>query len=218
MMNRDFENLNESDERIELLISRALDGELAGDDRAEFESLLRTNPDAQALFESYENIDATASSALHADFAGHARYNDAQHATGHNGRSIQKFSANAPLQPNGIGRQLRVGVGAALLAAAAVIVIASLPISQLSTWFSPSGNRQSISMSNNGQREWPPAPERGSGAPMLVDYQTPVYQPQRMRGDVFRDLIGVQGDDPNVIIFLERQTRAARVETVSGDI
>ena len=53
---------------------------------------------------------------------------------------------------------------------------------------------------------------------MLIDYQRPVYQPQRLEGDVFRDIIGVQGDDPNVIIVIERVTRQSRIETVSGEI
>lgn len=218
MMNREFENLSEFDDRIELLICRALDGELADEDRAEFETLMRSNPGAQALFESYECIDAAASAALTADVASFASIDDARHAAGQNGRSNLQFSSPAPQPRNGVGRQFRVGIAAAVLAAAAVIVIASLPISPLNSLWSPSGLDRSVTSNNDAHRDWPPAPAAGNGAPMFVDYRTPVYQPQRVRGDVYRDVIGVQGDDPNVIIILERQTRAARVETVSGDI
>jgi len=214
MTQREFEHSNPGDERIERLISRALDGELGEDDRWEFEALIRTNPDARALFESYERVDALASASLAADFDGGA--GRAHHDASGNGQSTFEYPT-AARSAFGWRRQLRVGIAAAVLAAAAMIVVASLPMSRVTSLFSSDGDR-SVAKTGNGQHDWPKAPATGNGAPMFVDYQTPVHQPQRIRDDVFRDVIGVQGDDPNVIIILERQTRAARVETVSGDI
>lgn len=189
---------NEVDESVERLIVRALDGEISADEQLELERLIAGSPAVASLYQTYRRLDALSSDALHADFHG---------ATGilNNPGSCQ-----STLRDDGHwSRSIRVGLATALLAAAAVIVIASLPIQ----WF------DSTAVTNSHTpRDWPDNKMVGPGAPMLVDYQRPVYQPQRLEGDVFRDFIGVQGDDPNVIILFERMTRQSRVETVSGEI
>ncbi len=189
---------NEFDERAERLIVRALDGEISADEQLELERLIAGSPAVASLYQTYHRLDALSSDALHADFHGASGVLHSVDGSQSTSREDGHWS-----------RSIRVGLATALLAAAAVIVIASLPIQ----WF------DSTAVTNSHtSRDWPDDKTVGPGAPMLVDYQQPVYQPQRLEGDVFRDLIGVQGDDPNVIILFERMTRQSRVETVSGEI
>ena len=196
MTQRIPDNSNGMDDRAERLIVRALDGELTSAERIEFDGLIANSQAVAELYRSYRRMDALASEALHADFNGAFESPvcdvEAGSAAGHHW-----------------SRSVRVGLMTALLAAAAVVIVASLPFQ----WFDAN-----LAQQGQATRAWPQHATHGPAAPMLVDYQRPVYQPQRLEGDVFRDVIGVQGDDPNVIIILERVTRQSRVETVSGDI
>ncbi|MCB9853599.1 MAG: hypothetical protein H6819_10930 [Phycisphaerales bacterium] len=194
MKDRIPDNSSAVDDRAERLIVRSLDGEITPAEQIELDELLSNRPELVALFQEYRRIDALASDALYADF-------NAAHAP------VGQPAAAAQVAHHW-SRSVKVGLMTALLAAAAVIVVASLPLQ----WFSGS-------VANNDQpkREWPHHETRTPAAPMLVDYQRPVYQPQRLEGDVFRDVIGVQGDNPNVIIIIERLTRQSRLETVAGE-
>lgn len=199
MNDRMHDSLNNVDERAERLIVRSLDGEATPAEQAELETLMGADPAVAALYRDYRRMDFMASDALHADFH---RAADAGDHSSSNGRAI-------PMHGPALSKHLRVGLLTALVAAAAVIVIASLPFQAFDS--TPMAHH------NQTSRGWPQE-KSYAPAPMLVDYQRPVYQPQRVEGDVFRDVIGVQGDNPNVIIILERLTRQSRMNTVSGDI
>ncbi len=103
-------------------------------------------------------------------------------------------------------RAVWVTASAAVLAAAAVVILSFLPIF------------------NRGEpvAVRPPSPT-GTGprlrAPSaaFVDYRNEDYQPRQRLQNVRRDLIGIRGDNPNVIFIIERSTRATQVVPVSGD-
>lgn len=183
-------------ERIEILINRALDGELSSADRHELDEALARHEAARALMSEYQMLDSRAGTAIRSDFG---------------------TTSPAPLQDRTVPARdahrwqgLRTGAMAALLAAAAMIVVASLP---WSTLFSGSSNRDQMA-----DRSFPPGPQQfPQYAPMQVDYRRPAYQPQQLRGDVYRDLIGIRGENPNVIIILERATHATRLDPLVGD-
>lgn len=61
-----------------------------------------------------------------------------------------------------------------------------------------------------------PSPMQGA-APAYVEYRNDDYLPKRRQRDVMRDVIGIRGDDPNVIYIFERNTRATRVEPIVAD-
>jgi len=182
-------------ERIEILINRALDGELSAADRRELDDALANNESARALMQEYEALDRAAGVAIHADF-----------------EASPTSATTSPLHyaqpPRWHG--LRTGISAALFAAAAMIVVASLP---WSTIFPSNKPQDTIA-----DRSFPPGPRQlPTYQPMQVDYRRPAYQPQQLRGDVYRDVIGIRGDNPNVIIILERETHAARLDPLVGD-
>jgi len=181
-------------ERIEILINRALDGELSPSDRRELDEALAHNESARALMQEYEALDRAAGAAIHADFAA---------------SPTVATSSTHYAQPRR-WHGLRTGVTAALLAAAAMIVVASMP---WSTIFSGNNPEDQVA-----ERSFPPGPQQlPSYQPMQIDYRRPAYQPQQLRGDVYRDVIGIRGDNPNVIIILERETHATRLNPLVGD-
>ncbi|HPF39968.1 MAG TPA: hypothetical protein P5081_23980 [Phycisphaerae bacterium] len=197
MTQRNPDISNGVDDRSERLIVRALDGELSSAERVEFEALIAASPAAARLYRDYQRLDALAGAALHADF--NAGVN-----------TTYSVVTSASSHGHHWSKSMRVGVMTALLAAAAVIVLASLPIQWSDT--------RTANSNHDHPQSWPNDPVVTPASPTFIDYQRPVYQPQRLEGDVFRDVIGVQGENPNVILIIERLTRQSRVETVSGEI
>ncbi len=51
----------------------------------------------------------------------------------------------------------------------------------------------------------------------FVDYRDADFSPRQRFGNVHRDLIGIRGQNPNVIYIFERQRQSSRVVPVSGD-
>ncbi len=101
----------------------------------------------------------------------------------------------------------RVAAAAATCAAAAVLVLATIMLPPVGSGL---GHDSGSGVVGDAL---PPG-----RAAMPIDYRTPVYQPMRLRGDVFRDVIGIQGDDPDMLLIFEREMRAASVETVTSEI
>lgn len=203
MRDRIYNNPTSAEDRAERLICRALDGEITPIEQNELETLIGANPAIASMYKDYQRIDALASDALHADF------HDSRDTAGAADRAPADGYPTQLDDRRAWSSHLRVGAITALLAAAAVIVIATLPFGVIDT---PNGATHV-----RNARHWPN--ERVvSPSPMRVDYQRPIYQPQRLEGDVYQDVIGVRGDDPNTIIILERLTRQSRVDAVSGDI
>lgn len=57
-----------SNERVERLICRQLDGEITPDERIELERTLASDPEAQVLMDDYRGIDGTVRAALQSDY------------------------------------------------------------------------------------------------------------------------------------------------------
>ena len=112
-MEKDTENSKVVvDERVERLMSRCLDGELAAGEQSELDRILARNPAARNLFEEYRRNDLLASEALSAD--------------------MTRTVARTPVSPR---RTLSIAAAGAVLAAAAVVALSFLPV------FDPDGER-----------------------------------------------------------------------------
>lgn len=96
---------------------------------------------------------------------------------------------------------------AALTAAAVLLLSVIMP--------GPEGQPDRIANS----RPFPRSEHRVSAAApgRFVDYRDADLSPQRRFGNVHRDVIGIRGENPNVIYIFERQRQSSRVVPVSGD-
>lgn len=178
------------DERIELLICRSLDGELAGDEFIELEGLLRTNPAARRLRDEYARIDGMAVQALRRDF-----------------ESAKTAAAGDRF------RGIRLAAAGAVLTAAAVVALSFLP----NLW---TAGVSSNPASPGPVAVQPSMGSSPSGPQQFIDYRDMDYLPQQRRQDVYRDLIGVRGKNEknqDVIYIFERNTQATRITPISGD-
>ena len=112
-MKKDTEHIQAVvDDRVERLISRCRDGDLAAGEQSELDRILALNPAARNLFEEYRQNDLIASEALSADM----------------GRTV----GQTPASPR---RTLWLAAAGAVLAAAAVVALSFLPV------FEPNGQR-----------------------------------------------------------------------------
>lgn len=111
-----------------------------------------------------------------------------------------------PSPPSRSYRNLRLAATGAVLAAAAMVALSFLPL------FYSGGQRVVRNAPLPSRSPLPPAVDG-----YLVDYQDVDYGPRRRQGDVYRDLIGIRGRDPNVIYVFERRTNSSRVVPISGD-
>jgi len=93
-----------------------------------------------------------------------------------------------------------------VLAAAAVIALSFLP----ELWRAAPGQGQP--MVERGERAAPMYQQ-----PTFVDYRNLDYRPERRQSEILRDVIGIQGENKNVIYLLERNTRATRITPISGE-
>ncbi len=102
--------------------------------------------------------------------------------------------------------RLWLGTAGAVLTAAAVIALTFLPSfnsprDRLASNTSPGLNNVQASMIS----------------PRFVDYRDVDLYPRQQISDVHRDLIGIRGQDPNVIYLFERETQSTKIVPVSGD-
>ncbi len=180
-------------EEAERLICRSLDGEITVAERARLDQLLADSPAAMALLSEYERTDALAESAMRRDLAA---------------ASIQReAAAHAMVIP--FRQRLRpwfVGAAGAILTAAAVVAISVLN--------APAPTERPIAINDRPSRS---TSEPAGIAPAMVDYRDVDHQPRERWGNVYRDVIGIRGSNPNVIYVIERQTEATQRVPVSGD-
>ncbi len=101
-----------------------------------------------------------------------------------------------------------IGVASATLTAAAVLLLSFLLPSSDGR---PDRIAHSRPFAPSGRRVPAIVPSR------FVDYRDADLSPRRRIGNVHRDVIGIRGQDPNVIYIFERQRQSSRVVPVSGD-
>jgi len=198
-------------EHLELLITRAIDGEITAADRAILDAELKADPDARALFDSYRTIDAEAHAALQSVI-------DAP-------RTI-KLPVQSSRSPR--FRPWYFAVPSLLAAAAAVVFFVV-----------PRGAQQEPQPHHQPQldtpqivsNEKPPlknlvphVPDNpalaGMSAPgaRFVDYvDQPSLQPRRLNRHTTRDWIGVVDDSGQNIYLMQNNHRRTRIVPVRGD-
>lgn len=198
-------------EHLELLITRAIDGELSPADRAILDAELQADPQARALFNEYRGIDAQAHAALQ-------RVIDAP-------RTI-KLPVQSSRSPR--FRPWYYAVPG-LLAAAAAVVFFVVPRGA-----QPGPRAHEQSQPDTPQivsTEKPPlknlvphVPDNPALAGMsvpgaqFVDYvDQPSLQPRRLNRHTTRDWIGVVDDSGQNIYLMQNNHRRTRIVPVRGD-
>ena len=185
------------EERVERLICRCLDGQAGRNERAELAGILRRDPAARVLLEEYQRIDAMAAEALRRDLG-----------------MAPTPAASRAMRYRGVWG----GLAGALLAAAAVVAFSFLP----GSWSSdapgtsdPAAPPAVVDAGAESPFTQPMVDQRG---PLMTDYQWVDHRPTRRLRDVRRDLIGIRGENKNVIYIFERDRQATRIVPVAGDI
>lgn len=181
-------------EEAERLICRSLDGEITVAQRARLDQILAESPEAMALLSEYEKTDAVAVSAMRREMAAQSIHR-------------QQLALQAAVIP--FSRKIRpwlVGTAGAILTAAAVVAISFIN--------TPSPKELPIALNESPGRQ---AVELPKVATDLVDYRDVDHQPREKWGNVYRDLIGIRGSNPNVIYVIERQTESTKSVPVSSD-
>jgi anti-sigma factor RsiW len=189
------------DENIERLIVRRLDGELTEDERVELDRALLRSPEARALLEEYERIDASASAALASSLA----------ADGEPSVSFPRIAA--PPARKGYSRAWWA-LPAAVAAAIAVLVTFIGP--------RPKGPELVTEFSGNGSEQVTPPPQ----IPVAPEGLAPVRQAgygSDVDRSTDRDLLYILGTDGNVYVIEQEWVRTARtprsgVRQASGDL
>lgn len=196
-MNDQYDNRIETQDRIERLICRRLDGEMTASENAELDRILATDASARKLLSDYARIDAFAVQSLRTDFA-HAR---------------------AAVRPRQLGGY-RLAAAGAVLAAAAVIALSFIP-----NLFGPTEQSPREFVASPQRVVEPLSPYRGGftpreQVPQYVDYRDTDYLPQQRQQDVLRDLIGVRvknEKNQDVIYIFERNAETTRIVPLSSD-
>lgn len=181
-------------EEAERLICRSLDGEITVAQRARLDQILAESPEAMALLSEYEKTDALAVSAMRRELAAQSIHR-------------QQLALQAAVIP--FSRKIRpwlVGTAGAILTAAAVVAISFIN--------TPSPKEQPIALNESPGRQTVEIPKVATD---LVDYRELDHQPREKWGNVYRDLIGIRGSNPNVIYVIERQTESTKRVPVSSD-
>ncbi len=114
--------------------------------------------------------------------------------------------AAAGSKSSGRFRTVWITASSAVLAAAAVVILSFLPIFD---------RVEPVAVHQPTPTHTAPWHQAPSGT--FVDYRNEDYQPRQRLQNVHRDLIGIRGENPNVIYIFERSTRATQVVPVSGD-
>lgn len=177
------------DDRTERLISRALDGELRDDERRELDAILKRDAAARALYHDYRSNDEAAAAALRLDFE----------------RSTAAANTSRP-------RGLWLATAGSVLAAAAVLAL-FIDLGSQGGGGSAGAGRGTPAVRTDASRPL------GPRAPMLdvADFRPIDYTPRERHQRLYRDVIGVQADDPDVIYIFERNTRSTESVPVRGD-
>lgn len=178
-----------SDERLERLISRHLDGELAPEDRIELDAALASRPEARALSDEYARNDLAAADALDHDF---------------------QCIAAPSRRP--FDRRFRLATLAVSLAAAAAIALSVLP-----QWIGKGPGSNGIEDRGPLAQLAGPANSEARDEPVFVDYRDVDFTPQRRERTTWRNLIGIRDRENGVIYILETDLRSTRLSPVSGD-
>jgi hypothetical protein len=187
-MNSEPDSFSLVDERIERLICRVLDGEASHAESVELEAILAHKGPARDLYDSYLRNDALVVTALRAEMA-----------------------RVKPAVAVGRRRGLWLATACAIGAAAAVIAFSLIPTALQST--SPNGQ---IAMKPEPQTQRYNSDSPEEVQPSFADYTDSAYSPHRRQRSLVRDLIGVRGDDKNVIYIYETNTQSTRLVPVSG--
>ncbi len=178
-----------SDERIERLIGRHLDGEITADDQAELDALIASRPDVESLLREYARNDALAAEALECDYE----------------------CSMGTARPGG-RRGYRLATAAVALAAAAAIALSIVP-----HWIGR-GDIQPTDPGWAGEALVDrPASETPPAGPEFADYRDIDFQPRRRERASWREIIGIRDQETGAIYILERDTRSTRLVPVSGD-
>lgn len=109
-------------------------------------------------------------------------------------------SAVAVRNPN---RGFWVAAAGAVLTAAAMVALSFLYYSN------PSTNRDRVTQHSTQ----PQSPEAGH----FADYRNFDHQPKQRWDNIYRDLIGIRGDNPNVIYIFERESFSTEVVPISSE-
>ncbi len=198
-------------EHLELLITRAIDGEISAADRAILDAELAADPQARTLFNEYRGIDAEAHTALQSII-------DAP-------RTIK-----LPLQPS---RSVRFrpwyyAVPGVLAAAAAVVFFVAprgaqpeprLPQQpQLDTPLLVSNQKPPLKNLVPHVPDNPALSGQSVPGAQFVDYvDRPSLQPRRLNRHTTRDWIGVVDDSGQNIYLMQNNHRRTRIVPVRGD-
>ncbi|MBK8268274.1 MAG: hypothetical protein IPK83_08185 [Planctomycetes bacterium] len=147
------------------------------------------------MLSEYEKTDALAVSAMRRELAAQSIHR-------------QQLALQAAVIP--FSRKIRpwlVGTAGAILTAAAVVAISFIN--------TPSPKERPIAAENESPgRQTVEIPKVATD---LVDYRDVDHQPREKWGNVYRDLIGIRGTNPNVIYVIERQTESTKRVPVSSD-
>jgi len=198
-------------EHLELLITRALDGEISAADRAILDAELAADPRARALLNDYRRIDAEAGAALKSII-------DAP-------RTIK-----LPLQPSRSARfrPWYYAVPGVLAAAAAVVFFVVPRGAQPEPRSTEQPRIDTPVLVSNVKPPLknliPHVPDNpalaGQSVPgaRFVDYvEQPSLQPRRLNRHTTRDWIGVVDDSGQNIYLMQNNHRRTRIVPVRGD-
>lgn len=198
-----------SNEQLERLITRSLDGEISAADRAILNAELDADPQARRLFDDYRRLDGAAHAALQT-------VADAP-------RIIQL--PRRPQRPN--RRMTWLAAVPAVLAAAAAVVFFIAPRGSEPK---PTDAPQVVSIGKpplknlvphdpaNSALQTPAWAGQADPGAQFVDYvDQPSLQPRRLNRHLTRDWIGVMDETGRNIYLMQNNHRRTRIVPVSGD-
>ncbi len=210
-------------EETERLIVRHLDGEITVAQQAQLDQILAASEEARALLGEYRKMDSTAMAAMRCDLA----------AAGPRLGGSSTLCTEDSIRRRPMRRFVAM---AATFATAASIALAIFlnrgprgPEVAIDTGLVDSHrpnvvepNSLADSTFSNGAvpriQKLPPGVHVGSAMPVdLAEYREVDYQPRNRFGNVYRDLLGIRGSNPNRIYILEREAQKTNAVLVSGD-
>ncbi len=172
---------------LERLISRHLDGEITAAEQRQLDAMLASDADARALFEDYCRLDASAGSVIRIDAS------DSRQLAGRRPRSPWWTT-----------------IFTAVSAAAAVVAFS----------FLFEADRQQRPVRPFPENRMAGASQNALPAGLIdspIDYRAVDFQPTQRVSDWRRDLIGIRGRNPNVILIVEQATQTAGRVPIYGD-
>jgi hypothetical protein len=225
MMTYDEDNIPfDVSEETERLIVRHLDGEIGVAEQARLDQILADSEDARLMLAEYRRMDAMAAGAMRTDLA--SAYACAAARVSDDGSRLVRRR---------LTRQ-RVGVAGALVAAAAVALAVMLNTGPRGPEVAVKSD-STIQVQPNSTEPNQFTDQVASGSPVpriqklprdsapygtampvdLAEYREMDHQPRHRFGNVYRDLIGIRGSNPNRIYILEREAQKTNAVLISGD-